>query len=212
MNSERIEINRGISTLLKKTIYVFLSLMLIFVLTSCNKADEYKIIEPPEDGWTMELLESVFYINSVQTKPNFELSLLGDDFSFSIEEMTLNENNKIIGGGVNYKGKRAFTMGAHYNIKEDPKDNIFISESNMMILLCGEESNFSSLDLSKFIIINGVHIGSSQSELIDAMGNPENQNSPSTFSYDLSDTKGSVLFGLNKDTKKVDSIWITLVD
>jgi hypothetical protein len=185
--------------------------MLIFVLTSCNKAVEYKTIEPPEDGWTMELLESVFYINSIQTKPNFELSLLGDDFSFSIEEMTLNENNKILGGGVNYKGKRAFTMGAHYNIKEDPKDNIFISESNMMILLCNERNNESNLDLSKFIIINGVHIGSTESEIIKAMGNPEDQNSPIVFTYDLIDVEySSVSFMLNKDTKKVDSITIRL--
>ncbi|MDR0903428.1 MAG: hypothetical protein LBM59_02215 [Ruminococcus sp.] len=212
---------------IKKIIYILLSLAILFISTSCNTTTvetasetsiqteqpiEYKTIEPPEDGWTLELLESVFYINSIQTKPNFELALLGDGFSFNINDLILNESNKIISGYVNYYGKKAFLMGTQYEVMDDIKENINISESNMTILLCNEQDNKSTLDLAKFVVINGVHIGSKKSDIIKFIGNPKNQNSPYTYSYDLIGSKGSVLFGLNEDSNSVDSIWITLIN
>jgi hypothetical protein len=154
--------------------------MLLFVSTSCNTktietisetsiqteaqtepAIEYKTIEPPEDGWTLELLNEVTYINGQDIDLPFCLNDLGEDFTF---EEAIAPNNGVHVGMIHYKGKQAFVaVSSKAGDEFDRNDKI-----DEFIL--GLYDNLSTFDLSNFLIINGVSLSSSMNDIYIKLG------------------------------------------
>jgi hypothetical protein len=154
--------------------------MLLFVSTSCSNstvetisdssiqteaqtepAIEYKTIEPPEDGWTLELLNEVTYINGKDIDLPFCLNDLGDDFTF-VESIA--PNNGVHVGMIHYKGKQAFVVVSSQAGDEFDRYDI-IDEFEL-----GSYDNLSSLDLSDFLIVNGVSLSSSMNDIYNKLG------------------------------------------
>ncbi|MDR0903430.1 MAG: hypothetical protein LBM59_02225 [Ruminococcus sp.] len=164
---------------IKKIFYILLSLTILFISTSCNNtavdtisetsiqtesqtepAIEYKTIEPPEDGWTLELLNEVTYINGKDIDLPFCLNDLGEDFTF-IERAS---DNGVYVGMVHFKGKEAFyAVSSHARDEFDRYDVIDKFDLGLF-------KNLSSLDLSDFLIINGINLSSSMNDIYTNLG------------------------------------------
>jgi hypothetical protein len=177
---------------LKKTIYILLSLTILLISTSCNTtsvetisetsiqtkieaqtepAIEYKTIEPPEDGWTLELLNEVTYINGKDIDLPFCLNDLGEDFTIS--EVQKANTNETCSGNLCYKGKSAmYAISSTAGEEFDRNDKI-----DYLLMLKNE--NLSSLDLSDFISINGINFNTTMNEFSLLFGNQVNVNTNS---------------------------------
>jgi hypothetical protein len=155
--------------------------MLLFVSTSCSNstvetlsetsiqtesqtepAIEYKTIDPPEDGWTLELLNEVSYINGKDIDLPFSVNDLGEDFS--LEEVEYNKNTGYANGWLYYKGKSVFAISTDsYGNEFDENDKI----TNIITLFYRNESE---IDLDNFFNINGVHIGDISDDFVKKIG------------------------------------------
>jgi hypothetical protein len=123
---------------------------------------EYKTIEPPEDGWTLELLNEVTYINGKDIDLPFCVADLGDDFD--VGSFNYIDDGKDTAVQVNYKGRFAFySYSGNFGEEFDINDNIDV-------IALTENLNESKLIFSDFININGVNIGDSKEEVIKAVG------------------------------------------
>jgi hypothetical protein len=164
---------------IKKIIFILLSLAILFISTSCNKTAidtiseisvqtesqteppiEYKTIKPPEDGWTLELLNEVTYINGKDIDLPFCLNDLGEDFT--IVELT--SNNGTRNALIYYKGKQAF-----YALSSKAGDE-FDRYDIIDKFVLGLYENLSTLDLSAFMVINGTNLSSSMYDCYNNLG------------------------------------------
>jgi hypothetical protein len=128
---------------------------------------EYKTIEPPEDGWTLELLNEVTYINGKDIDLPFCLNDLGEDFSFG--DVTYydfgGKGNYKSGQYIYYKGKKAFLTIAKDN------DGKFDEYDIITEIVLSQPDNESELDLEKFFVLNGYGVRSDRQTTIDCLGN-----------------------------------------
>jgi hypothetical protein len=166
-----------LKTRLKKILSITLSLILILALSSCNKTSnistiestetaipvtEYKTIPPPEDGWTLELLNEVTYINGNDIDLPFCLNDLGEDFT--VDDLQYSADRTRCLGYIYYKGKKAIRFLAQDVAAEfSGQDKIQYFDFNIL-------DNESNLDFSKFITINGVNSNSNVNEVILGFG------------------------------------------
>jgi hypothetical protein len=123
---------------------------------------EYKTIDPPEDGWTLELLNEVTYINGKDIDFPFCLNDLGEDFTFG--DVSYDEFNQKSSQFVYYKNKKAFFCTS----PDDDGNFDRNDELNEIILL--QADNESELDFSKFIIINGYNMSFDEENTIFHLG------------------------------------------
>jgi hypothetical protein len=213
--------------LLKKPIYILLSLMLLFVSTSCKKADtetisetsiqteaqtepaiEYKTIEPPEDGWTLELLNEVTYINGKDIDLPFCLNDLGEDFSYG--DLKYNSENSRCVGSVYYKGDPAFQfVSQNFGNEFDGVDKI-----QYFSLL--DVHNYSSLNLDSFIVFNGFSYNSSYEEMISCLGKYRDESIKYGYHYkvDIYDNAIFLIYQIEKSglTRNLDSIFFNILE
>jgi hypothetical protein len=107
-----------------------------------------KTIEPPEDGWTLDLLNEVVYLNGQHITFPFKLSDLDEDYD-------LRED-----GLVNYKNQNIF--------------RVIIDENNFISSLgFAETTNKSSIPTNELIFINGLSLGEKAYDLFISMGSPD---------------------------------------
>jgi hypothetical protein len=159
----------------KRILSITLSLILILALSSCNKASdmvnsttetaipiaEYKTIPPPEDGWTLELLNEVTYINGKDIDLPFCLDDLGEEFT--VENVVVSQNDSCR-GDICYKGKFMFTASS------STAGSDFERNDEIDFFVLGLKDNESSLELSDFFSINGVSMSSSMNILYKNLG------------------------------------------
>jgi hypothetical protein len=170
-------------------------------------ATEYKTIAPPEDGWTLELLNEVTYINGKDVDIPFSYSVFGEDYT--IPDLIVSEEVKRIGGRVYYDNKPFFSIAGNYS-GTTPS----LTECTIDTFLLIDEFNQSEMSSSNIIVINGITIGSSRDEVMAKMGtyNTENYREFETgFSYDIIGTDGYINIGGFDANDKINSISINYV-
>lgn len=158
-------------------------LMVGSVLSGCasndtSAAGNYKTIAPPENGWTDELINSVLYVDGkpfsmpvsvdglegyVWDKENEDEHYIDKDNSDKqvITSNLINQNNKLLIASADQNG-----MMCQIGVHSDRKD-------------------YSYCDL----VLNGISIGSTYDELVNALGQPDDGDRESTVvSYTFSDS------------------------
>jgi hypothetical protein len=212
---------------LKKIIYILLSLMILFISTSCNNtavdtisetslqtesltepAIEYKTIEPPEDGWTLELLNEVTYINGKDIDLPFCLNDLGEDFSYG--DLQYNYEDSRCLGYVYYKGEPAF----HFLSKNIGSE--FDGEDEIQYFSLFDNENLSTLNLDSFIVINNFSFSSSHEDMITLLGKYQDESITYGFHYKVDNHNDAIflIYQIEKDglAGKLDSIFFDILE
>jgi hypothetical protein len=176
--------------------------MLLFVSTSCSNstvetisestiqteaqtepAIEYKTIEPPEDGWTLELLSEVTYINGKKVDLPFSLNDIGweEPLYYSEYDEKYNTYYHVLTppdeNDEDKLGPLFMSIGAFGN-DDTTFDNdclIFITQIDAPI-----KEKYSEVD--DIIVINGVRFGDSKDDVTKKMGQP-NRDTSSDYTY-----------------------------
>jgi hypothetical protein len=165
---------------LKKLISITLSLILILALSSCNKT-KYQTIDPPENGWTIELLNKVTYIGGKQVAFPITLNQLPEDFSLG-EKRFINENNVLV-FYLLYNGDE-FCICTIEDVESENStiDNLPISQ------LFIPNINNRNFDFTDLIVINGVTFNSNISDIETKLGKTyetqDNTGDKYTFYYE----------------------------
>ncbi len=137
-----------------------------------------KTVEPPKDGWTLEQLNEVIYINDI--KYNYPISLkdLGENFDADkkLENLILYNNQNAFGGHVN-------------------ENKVYDS---LMFSISG---NQSSIPDNKLININGVTLGTELQNLFLKIGKTEieTKNELTRVIYNVENL--TLIFILDKEMK-----------
>ncbi len=140
---------------------LIISILIFIGLCGCEEDDssmqteslltevvEIKTIEPPEDGWTLELISQVTYINGQRISFPLTLSDLGKEFKMG--------DNYI----VKYKGQKAFMA-----ILDD--NNL---DNGYFFTLMYNESVIPNNEIIK---INEINLGDSNEKIMIRMGEPD---------------------------------------
>jgi hypothetical protein len=204
---------------LKKAIYILISLTLLFVSTSCSNstvetlsettiqtevqtepAIEYKTIEPPEGGWTLELLSQVTYLNGKQVNLPFSVKDLGDEYSFNSRFFGEETNRSI--GDLYYNDNACLELDFQI-----PNGLTYSDELNFYNATY--PSKFLDEDLRKtnLFVINGISIGSSFEDVVEAFGN-YNKKDGNIYWYYLSNNNSNLVFLINNSNNSVEIISI----
>jgi hypothetical protein len=197
---------------IKKIIFILLSLAILFISTSCDKTAidtisdisvqteaetepliEYKTIEPPEDGWTLELLNEVTYINGKDIDLPFCLNDLGEDFSYG--DLQYNYEDSRCLGYVYYKGEQAFRFLSQ-NFGSEFDDNDEIQYFSLL-----SNHNLSSLNFDSFITINNYNFNSSYEEMINYLGKYYAESNSCSFHYRI-DNHNDAIYLIHEISKK----------
>jgi hypothetical protein len=153
---------------------------------------EYKTIEPPEDGWTLELLNEVTYINGQDIDLPFCVNDLGEDFSFGdVEYSSVSDKTKI---NIYYKNEKACVCYiSHLGKDFDEYDKI----TTFMLMT---NKNESELDLSKFLVINGYNLSMDEDIAIKRLGSDYTKyvNNDLTYEIGTYDDNFYILFNTNE--------------
>jgi hypothetical protein len=143
---------------IKKLIPVALALLITLSLTACESvpaaADtpldeiEYKTIEPPEDGWTLEQFNEVLYINGRNVKIPFCINDLGDNVLFGEVKYFTGSNPN-----VDKETNEAFKNTASTLIYKNE-----ISDENLFGIVLAEVNNEGEFDRNCMIRDIGIRI------------------------------------------------------
>jgi hypothetical protein len=139
---------------------------------------EFKTIPPPEDGWTLELLNEVTYINGKDIDLPFCVNDLGEDFSFG--DVRYNSISNITFFNIYYKNKKAVSCEVANNIVSDFDDYYKITN-----IAVSPTMNESELDLSKFLVINGYNLSMNEDTAIKCLGNYYTKHVSNGLTYEI---------------------------
>ena len=156
---------------------------------------EITTIEPPEDGWTLEQLNEVMYLNNEHLYLPCTLEDLNKKFEIQNNFPYQNEKEKSLTYDVLLNSDYVFGI----NCKNDKTKKITaIAISQKMI-----SSNIESNDL---LIVNGFGLGDNIEELINTLGKPTSETEIS-YSYTIKDANINIIFVFS-NLEKVTSIII----
>jgi hypothetical protein len=203
---------------IKRILPLVLSLIFILALSSCNKASdistiettvttipitEFKTIPPPEDGWTLELLNDVTYINGKDIDLPFSLNDIGWTTPL-------------------YYSEYFEVANSYYQVLTPPDENAEDKLGPLMVCVCAyayEDKTFDynssiyylSIDApienkyveaGEFLIINGIHIGDSREKVYKNLGFP-NADHPDVYSIGINGNKLSLHFSSDDVLKNI---------
>jgi len=117
---------------------------------------EMNTIEPPEDGWTLELLNQVVYLNGKHITFPLKLSDLGEEYEFG-------ESHKYAPYYDSETGY-LYKKGAEYF--DDFWIEVYFNHIDDDIIIYG----FANTFLPKYISINGLKIGDSVDDIEKRLG------------------------------------------
>jgi hypothetical protein len=142
---------------------------------------EYKTIAPPEDGWTLELLNEVTYINGKDIDFPFTLDELGDGFSIDDDVEYFEE----------------YGMASAVCFKNNVLNSVIVAKATVKEKMTNESPIYSfywpgynSKHLEEFpqdkyfCVINGITIGTSGEEVVRLMGDKYKQNENNEYNFD----------------------------
>ncbi len=149
-----------------------------------SSAAEYKTMEPPEDGWTIEELLSVTYLCGQQLSYPLTLESLGEDFSLNAGEMSYRETEKSVIAGLLYNGNTCATIW-------QMSTNKFSEITNDMPIDAIEINSFST-GIEQPVVINGITFQADAEQVTAAFGKPDevyDDNSIFTYYFNNDESK-----------------------
>lgn len=152
---------------------------------------EYKTMEPPEEGWTIEELMSVTYLCGKQLTYPLTMEYLGEDFS--IDETSKIFSKSSDGFPLLYKNKSIGLVGFEKN-SENSSDY-----DNITTIMFNTNVSSSALDC---IVVNGISLGSINTDVKSMIGTPCDKSTDGRYAYTIQ----------NGDDKFLDIIFIKKKD
>ena len=151
---------------------------------------EYKTMEPPEEGWTIEELMSVTYLCGKQLTYPLTMEYLGEDFS--LDEANKTELKLSIGYPLLYKDKKIglVTFKKNSNQSSNHGDITSLMFNNV------------SYSASDCIVVNDIHFGSSNTNVKSMLGTPCDKSTDGRYAYTIQ----------NGDDKFLDIIFVKKKD
>lgn len=137
-----------------------------------SQSIEYKTIEPPEDGWTREEFMSTVYLCGKQLTYPLTMEYLGEDFS--LDEANKADLNASIGFPLLYKNNE---IGRVFFKKDSGESSCYGNITTMMF-----NTTFSKSD-PNCIVVNGVSLGSSNTDVESALGIPGSGSTYGRYEY-----------------------------
>lgn len=128
-----------------------------------EETTEIKTIEPPENGWTLDQLNEVLYLNGQHIKFPLMLSSLNGDYEIrdKIYNDKSSRDSDIVGGYLYYEDK-LIAMVVFYELEND------IEILSMAFFRDYYEDN---QDVSKYVLINGFGLQSNIDDIYSCLGN-----------------------------------------
>jgi hypothetical protein len=165
-------------------------------------AIEYKTIDPPEDEWTLELLNQVTYIGGKQVTLPLTIEQFPDEYT--VGEVTYMNQQKELWLEILHNNKY-FGVAVIQNI--DNKDIDYFNLPIAMLLVgCFPD------EITEFvntIVINGITFDTPIEDAMNQMGKYDNYDSEySTYSYNYNEKNCYIEIISRPDTEKVASITI----
>ncbi len=148
-------------------------------LTDINET-EMKIIEPPADGWTLDNINQVLYMNGQQVKLPILFSSLGDEYEIRDKKYNTDENSldyNVIAGKLYYKNE-FIAIISFTDTGNDMEILTMIFAPN----LYDEIQNYS-----EYITINGLGLKNRGSDVYDFLGEKFEKDS-GIITYDIADS------------------------
>ena len=152
---------------------------------------EYKTMEPPEDGWTIEELMSVTYLCGKQLTYPLTMEYLGEDFS--LDEANKTELKLSIGYPLLYKDKKIGLVTFKKNSNQSS------NHGDITSLMFNTNVSSSALDC---IVVNGISLGSINTDVKSMIGTPCDKSTDGRYAYTIQ----------NGDDKFLDIIFIKKKD
>ena len=123
-------------------------------------------IEPPEDGWTNELINQVLYIDDTPLTLPCTIKDLSDEYRYDYDSWDPSEN-KPFGVIDIYNGNKKM-----FNTQVTSADNVKKINDKMFI---DNVAVVAALDEFKYgeLLVNGCGLDSTESEVISLLGNPD---------------------------------------
>jgi hypothetical protein len=166
---------------------------------------EYKTIEPPEDGWTLELLNEVTYINGKDIDLPFCLNDLGEGFEF--ESYGYARRTGLNYGDLLSNNKFICMISFPTSGESDYKNSYYL------------DCIFSSLGVTKsssspkeFLTANGIIIGSTLEDTLKSFGNDYTETTRGVYAYFLNKNEGRIAFFTNEKSSTVSGICINIYE
>jgi hypothetical protein len=159
----------------------------------------HETIPVPEEGWTAETLNKTIYINGKNVSFPFTIQDLGEGFEWHPEGFVLYETNNTAGNLILYNGQEFATAFVDATNKDK------LAESKIKFLL----NTAKGMNL---LYINGVTIGSTAHQVIDALGEPTEVYDPEGIVQSLIYINDKFLIYLSFDDKYINGITIKMED
>ncbi|MCM1330406.1 MAG: hypothetical protein NC253_13310 [Ruminococcus sp.] len=153
---------------MKKILPLILSFMILCTLSACGK-DEAVTVEPPESGWTRELLDKTIYINGV----NYEYPAKWGDLK---KRYTIGDDNSLM---LFYKNKIAFLCSFIYEDSID--DN---SEMDFVIFMNYEDEG-SKIPSEELVSVNGLRLNDTYEDMTEKLGEPDDAYEDEAYRYGI---------------------------
>jgi hypothetical protein len=169
---------------------------------------DYKTIEPVEDGWTLEDLNEVLYVNGYEVDMPFTL----EDIHWDREpiEVEYDERRGLVFAVLMEADDRSCI-----NVIAEADENNSISGTskiyNIDYYLGDKLINMNSIEYSDFLIINGVSLCDSFDMMIENMGS--NYQDGTAIQYKLDNTEDNLFyftFNDENDTDRINNILINI--
>jgi hypothetical protein len=200
---------------LKKYLSILLSVLMVLVCAGCNKADEvpergpfgpdnYKTIEPPADGWTLETLNEVLYVNGYEV-----------DIPFTLEDIHWDKEPVDI---IYYESDNTCVAVLEYDKNDDvillvqakANSKKTFDQRSKIFKVWNETSDDSSYpNDEKFITVNGLSVGSSSDDIEKSFGITEFQDE-SFFDYYFTESDRRCAVSFDCSDSKLCSIQISI--
>ncbi len=156
---------------------------------------EMKTIEPPEDGWTLEELNQVLYMNGQKIELPLMFSTLGD--GYEIRDKRYNDESSgdsdIVGGYLYYKDELV-ALVTFYELENDIE---------FLKIYFFPDMYESNMDSKEYININGFGLKNNIYDIYNFLGyNYKNENN--LLIYNIQNSKYSII------VPNTEEFWISL--
>lgn len=153
-------------SMIKRVLSLFAAAAVAVSMAGCRSADsvyEIKSIEPPKDGWRVEQLNDVLYLNGRKIELPLMLSSLGEDYE--IREKRYNDESSLdkdIVGGYLYCNDEVIALVTFLEQGED---------AEFLRLYFFRDLYSENQDVKEYITINGFGLESDIAKVTDYLGN-----------------------------------------